>query len=66
MADSQLILDLLLLHMRGGCSLAVLLFFLILVGHVVIICLLVSAQCVLSTELHIGTKIHKQHNFFEW
>ena len=32
MADSQLILDLLLLRIRGGCSLAVLLFFLMLVG----------------------------------
>ena len=32
MADSQVILDLLLLHIRGGCSLAVLLFFLMLVG----------------------------------
>ena len=31
MADSQLILDLWFLHIRGGCSLAVLLFFLMLV-----------------------------------
>ena len=33
MADSQLILDLLFLHIRGGCFLAVLLFFLMLVEH---------------------------------
>ena len=32
MADSQLILELIFLHIRGGCSLAVLLFFLMLVG----------------------------------
>ena len=32
MADSQLILELLFLHRRGGCSLTVLLFFLMLVG----------------------------------
>ena len=38
MADSQLILDLLFLHVRGGCSLAVLLFFLMLVGTCVIFC----------------------------
>ena len=31
MADSKLVLELLFLHIRGGCSLAVLLFFLILV-----------------------------------
>ena len=32
MADSQLILELLFLQRRGGCSLTVLLFFLMLVG----------------------------------
>ena len=32
MADSQLILELMSLHIRGGCSLTVLLFFLMLVG----------------------------------
>ena len=32
MADSQLILELLFLHIKGGCSLAVLLFSLMLVG----------------------------------
>ena len=32
MADSQLILELMFLHIRGGCSLTVLLFFLMLVG----------------------------------
>ena len=31
MADSQLILELFFLHIRGGCSLTVLLFFLMLV-----------------------------------
>ena len=34
MADSQLILELLFLERRGGCSLTVLLFFLMLVGNV--------------------------------
>ena len=43
MADSQLILELLFLQRRGGRSLTVLLFFLMLVGHVVLFCLLVSA-----------------------
>ena len=32
MADSQLILELMFLHLRGGCSLTVLLFFQMLVG----------------------------------
>ena len=32
MADSQLTLELMFLHIRGGCSLTVLLFFLMLVG----------------------------------
>ena len=36
MADSQLILELMFLHIRGGCSLTVLLFFLMLVEHVVL------------------------------
>ena len=64
MADSQLILELTFLHIRGGCSLTVLLFFLMLVGTC---CFILSASlCVVrpTTELHIGTKIHKQHNFF--
>ena len=66
MADSKLILELLFLQIRGGCSLAVLLFFLLLVGHVFLFCLLVSAWFVVRTDLHIGTKIHKRHNFFAW
>ena len=41
MADSQLILELLFLHIRGGCSLTVLLFFLMLVG---ICCFILSAS----------------------
>ena len=28
--------------------------------------LLVSAWCALSTELRIGMKFHKPHNFSEW
>ena len=32
MANSQLIVELLFLHLRGGCSLTVLFFFLMLVG----------------------------------
>ena len=41
MADSQLILNLLYLHIRGGCSLAVLLFFPMLVGTC---CFILSAN----------------------
>ena len=41
MADSQLILELLFLQRRGGCSLTVLLFFLMLVG---ICCFILSAS----------------------
>ena len=41
MADSQLILELLFLHIRGGCSLTVLLFFLMLVGTC---CFILSAS----------------------
>ena len=54
MADLKLILELLFLHRRGGCSLTVLLFFLMLV---VTCCFIPSAS--LRT-----TKIHKLHNFF--
>ena len=43
MADSQLILDLLFLYIRGGCFLTVLLFSLMLWEHVVLFCLLASA-----------------------
>ena len=42
MADSQLILELLFLQRRGGCSLTVLLFFLMLVGTCFLFCLLAS------------------------
>ena len=41
MADSQLILELLFLQRRGGCSLTVLLFFLMLVGTC---CFILSAS----------------------
>ena len=74
MADSLLILELLFLHRRGGCSLTVLIFFLMLVGAC---CFILSASLfvvrpthrnsvVLPTKLHIGTKILNQHNVFEW
>ena len=43
MADSQLILELMFLHIRGGCSLTVLLFFLMLVG----------TSCGFLTKLHL-------------
>ena len=47
MADSQLILELLFLQRRGGCSLTVLLFFLMLVGTC---CFILSASlCVVGT-----------------
>ena len=49
MADSQLILDLLFLQRRGGCSLTVLLFFLMLVGTC---CFILSASlCVVRPRL---------------
>ena len=49
MADSQLILELLLLQRRGGCSLTVLLFFLMLVGTC---CFILSASlCVVQSWL---------------
>ena len=41
MADSQLILELMFLHVRGGCSRTVLLFFLMLVGTC---CFILSAS----------------------
>ena len=41
MADLQLILELMFLHIRGGCSLTVLLFFLMLVGTC---CFILSAS----------------------
>ena len=41
MADSLLILELMFLHIRGGCSLTVLLFFLMLVGTC---CFILSAS----------------------
>ena len=66
MADSQLILELLFLQRRGGCSFTVLLFFLMLVGTC---CFILSASIYIvrpTYRVHIGTKIHKQHKFFEW
>ena len=49
MADSQLILELMFLHIRGGCSLTVLLFFLMLVGTC---CFILSASlCVVRPTL---------------
>ena len=61
MAYLQLILELLSLHIRAGCSLMVFLLFLMLVGAC---CFYLSASlwCVLHTELHIGTKLLKLHN----
>ena len=50
MAESIFILEIEFLHIRGGCSLVVVFFVLMLVG----------------TELHIGTKIRKLQNFSEW
>ena len=62
--DSQLTLELLLLHIRGGCSLTVLLFSLMLMRACCFIpCLLASAYCILRTALYIDTEIHKLHNF---
>ena len=57
MADSQLILELLFLQRRGGCSLTVLLFFLMLVGTC---CFILSASlCVVrptyrASHRHVG------------
>ena len=66
MAESLFILEIEFLHIRGGCSLVVVFFVLILVGTCSFI--LSASLCVvpLRTELHIGTKIRKLHNFFEW
>ena len=48
MADSQLILELLFLQRRGGCSLMVLLFFLMLVGTC---CFILSMSVYLDCNL---------------
>ena len=54
MADSQLILELLFLQRRGGCSLTVLLFFLMLVGTC---CFILSASlCYLSVLESVSFK----------
>ena len=53
MADSQLILELLFLQRRGGCSLTVLLFFLVLVGT----CCFILSVSLCVVRLHIGTRI---------
>ena len=58
MADSQLILELLFLQRRGGCSLTVLLFFLMLVGTC---CFILSASlCVVRPTQRLADRI-KQH-----
>ena len=54
MADSQLILELLFLQRRGGCSLTVLLFFLMLVGTC---CFILSASRIENAPKHIQTII---------
>ena len=53
MADPQLILELLFLHRRGGCSLTVSL-------------ILSASLCVVHPAYRaiIGTKIHRKHNFY--
>ena len=65
MADSQLILDLLFLHIRGGCSLAALLFF--LVGTC---CFILSASlCVVRPYVQsfiLARKFINYTTFFEW
>ena len=66
MADSQLILELLFLHIRGGYSFSVLLFFPMLVETC---CFILSASlCVVRStyRVHIGKKTPKLHNFFKW
>ena len=57
MADSQLILELLFLQRRGGCSLTVLLFFLMLVGTC---CFILSASlCVVRPTWNSRPKLLK-------
>ena len=56
MADSQLIFDLLFLHIQGGHSLAVLLFFLMLVGT----CFIMSAS--LCIVRHTYRASHRHEN----
>ena len=54
MADSQLIVELFFLHIRGGCSLTVLLFILMLVGTC---CFILSASLYVDFSdhwLHLG------------
>ena len=54
MADSQLILELLFLHIRGGCSLTLLLFFLMLVGTC---CFILSANlCVVRPTFEYSVR----------
>ena len=57
MADSQLILELMFLHIRGGCSLTVLLFFLMLVGTC---CFILSASLCVMRPTHQAS--HRQEN----
>ena len=63
MADSQLIVELMFLHIRGGCSLTVLLFFLMLVGTC---CFILSASLYVVRPTYRASKTHKLHNFFGW
>ena len=65
MAESQVILPLLFLHIRGGCSLTILRL-LSGRGNMLFYSVRLSLRsAVLRTELHICTKIHRLHNFFE-
>ena len=50
MADSQLILELMFLHIRGGCSLTVLIFFLMLVGTCCFILHFIYERCVKDVQ----------------
>ena len=66
MAESLFILELEFLHIRGGCSLVITFFVLVLVGTC---CFIMSASlCVVRPTYRAShrTTIHKLHNFFEW
>ena len=56
MADSQLILELMFLHIRGGCSLTVLLFLLMLVGTC---CPILSASLCVVRPTYRASHRHK-------
>ena len=55
MADSQLILELMFLHIRGGCSLTVLLFFLMPVGT----CFILSASLCVVRPTYRASHLHE-------